>query len=433
MKPPRRLARVTAPNREQYALSLSRDRSIEVAPTATISHRVAGLFAGVGGLECGLQRAGHHAALLCENDPAAAAVLSRRFPRVDLHGDIRTLATLPSDTSLITAGFPCQDLSQAGKTTGISGARSGLVGEVFRLVEKHRTPWVLLENVPFMLQLARGEAMNVVASAFEGLGYRWAYRVVDARSFGLPQRRRRVYFLASRVGDPRTVLFADEADPLEEPVLNGHSVACGFYWTEGVRGLGWAVDAVPTLKGGSTIGIPSAPAILLRDGRVVTPDVRDAERLQGFPPDWTKPAETVAKRGSRWKLIGNAVSVPAAAWIGQRLRKPSTPKRFPTEPLVGHRHWPTAAWNVGSGRRTVDASEWPIRRAYRSLEDFLRYPSTPLSAKATAGFLGRTQRARLRFPPRFLEAVAEHLTAVTKRRAMAPAQRKPHRSTVSAS
>lgn len=381
--------------------------------SVSTKHVVAGLFAGVGGLERGLHRAGHSTALLCENEPAAMEVLQARFPDIPLHADVRNLRTLPKGVTLITAGFPCQDLSQAGKTTGIAGARSGLVGEVFRLVEKYRTPWVLLENVPFMLQLARGEAMNVIASAFESLGYEWAYRVVDARAFGLPQRRRRVYFLASRVGDPRSVLFADEAGPVMEPVLNGHPVACGFYWTEGVRGLGWAVDAVPTLKGGSTLGIPSSPAILLPDGNVVTPELRDAERLQGFPANWTKPAERIAKRGARWKLVGNAVSVPAAAWVGRRLAKPGKPLAFATTPLELHRPWPTAAWNVGGGRVSVAASEWPLRRPYASLEAFLRYEPAPLSAKATAGFLGRTEMASLRFPAGFLEAIRLHLSKMT--------------------
>jgi DNA (cytosine-5)-methyltransferase 1 len=307
-------------------------------------------------------------------------------------------------------------LSQAGKTLGIAGARSGLVGEVFRLLEKHRTPWVLLENVPFMLQLGRGEAMNVITTGFEAIGYRWAYRVVDARAFGLPQRRRRVYFVASRVGDPREVLFADEAGDVEEPTLNGHRVACGFYWTEGVRGLGWAVDAVPTLKGGSTIGIPSAPAILLPDGDVVTPDIRDAERLQGFPRDWTKPAERVVKKGARWKLVGNAVSVPAAAWVGSRLARPGAVLYFATAPLGASTRWPTAAWNVGDGRTAVCASEWPRRRRYASLESFLRYAPAPLSAKATAGFLKRTDTAKLRFPPGFIEALRLHLRRMTDRR-----------------
>lgn len=379
------------------------------SPPQGAIHRVAGLFAGIGGIELGLHRAGHSTTVLCENDPAAKEILRARFANVRLRDDIRALRALPRGVSLIAAGFPCQDLSQAGTTTGIAGARSGLVGEVFRLVEKHRTPWVLLENVPFMLQLARGEAMNVITSTFEELGYKWAYRIVDSRAFGLPQRRRRVYFLASRIGDPRTVLFADEAGAVVEPIQDGHLVACGFYWTEGIRGLGWAVDGVPTLKGGSTIGIPSAPAILLTDGRVVTPDLRDAERLQGFRSDWTKPAERAVKKGMRWKLVGNAVSVPAATWIGRRMVRPGVPLSFETHSIHDHRHWPAAAWNVGVGRQGVEASDWPLRRRYCSLEDFLRYPPNLLSAKATAGFLRRAEVARLRFPLGFLDALRAHL------------------------
>jgi DNA (cytosine-5)-methyltransferase 1 len=374
-----------------------------------ISHVVAGLFAGIGGIERGLHRAGHSTALLCENDLAARAVLESRFADVRLHDDVQTLKALPKGTTLIAAGFPCQDLSQAGTTTGIAGARSGLVGEVFRLVERHRTPWVLLENVPFMLQLAGGEAMNVITTAFESLGYSWAYRVVDARSFGLPQRRRRVYFLASRDRDPREILFADDAGHVDEPELNGHPVACGFYWTEGIRGLGWAVDAIPTLKGGSTVGIPSSPAVLLPNGDVVTPDIRDAERLQGFPANWTKPAERVVKKGARWKLVGNAVSVSAAAWVGRRMARPGALLKFATTPMESSKRWPSAAWNVGWGRQRVEASEWPMRKPYASLDKFLKFEPALLSARATSGFLRRTDIAKLRFPPGFLQAVRKHL------------------------
>jgi DNA (cytosine-5)-methyltransferase 1 len=376
---------------------------------------VAGLFAGIGGIERGLHTAGHETRLLCENEPAAARVLSERFADIPLHDDVTTLAKLPARVTLLAAGFPCQDLSQAGKTAGIGGHRSGLVAEVFRLVKAHRTPWLLLENVPFMLQLGRGRAMEVIVAELEAMGYRWAYRVVDARSFGLPQRRRRVYLVASLQGDPRTVLFADEAgvDAADDERALTRGVACGFYWTEGIRGLGWAADAVPTLKGGSTIGIPSPPAILLPNGEVVTPDIRDAERMQGFPTDWTKPAEEVAKRGARWKLVGNAVSVPAAAWIGKRMAKPGPVLDFPVRRLVGHRTWPVAAWNVGAGRFEVMASEWPVRKPYKSLAEFLKHPGQPLSPKATAGFLSRTERATLRFPEGFLEAIAAHLERVS--------------------
>jgi DNA (cytosine-5)-methyltransferase 1 len=373
-------------------------------------HVVAGLFAGIGGIELGLHRAGHRSVLLCDNDPAAIAVLEENFGGIARHDDICTLKRLPAETTLVTAGFPCQDLSQAGMTKGISGKRSGLVGEVFRLIEEQRTPWVLIENVPFMLQLGRGEAMHVITSALEDLGYKWAYRVIDSRAFGLPQRRRRVYLVACLEGDPRTVLFADDHEPRTETTDGRRSPACGFYWTEGLRGLGWAVDAVPTLKGGSSIGIPSPPAIVLSDGRVVTPGIVDTERLQGFPSNWTKAADTVGRKSTRWKLVGNAVSVRAATWLGRKMIKPGVPRDFNTAPLHDHRHWPTAAWNVGEGRFRVEASEWPARWAYKSLEQFLtKRRLAPLSWKATRGFLSRTKRAKLIFPEGFIEALETHL------------------------
>jgi DNA (cytosine-5)-methyltransferase 1 len=375
-------------------------------------HRVVGLFAGIGGIELGFHRAGHRSILLCENDPAAVAVLKKRFARVPRHEDICTLKSLPRETTLVAAGFPCQDLSQAGSTKGIAGARSGLVGEVFRLIQQQRTPWLLLENVPFMLQLGRGEAMNVITTALEALDYKWAYRVIDSRAFGLPQRRRRVYLVACLKGDPRTILFSNETAPLANTEPSG--LACGFYWTEGLRGLGWAVDAVPTLKGGSSVGIPSPPAIVLSDRRVVTPDIIDTERLQGFPRNWTKVAEMAVKKNSRWKLVGNAVSVRSATWIGRQFLKPGVPLDFETSVMLNHRHWPTAAWNVGQGRIRVEASEWPVRWAYKSLERFLtKERLSLLSPKATKGFLSRTERAKLIFPEGFIDALKAHLEVTT--------------------
>jgi DNA (cytosine-5)-methyltransferase 1 len=286
-----------------------------------------------------------------------------------------------------------------------------LIGEVFRLLEKQRVPWVFLENVPFMLQLSKGRALDVIVAALEHLGYRWAYRVVDARSFGIPQRRRRVLIVASQHDDPRKVLFADEAGPSAE-VEDHRELACGFYWTEGVRGLGWAVDAIPTLKGGSTVGVPSPPAIWLPDGRIVTPEIRDAERLQGFAVNWTLPAETVKRRSFRWKLVGNAVSVPVAKWVGERLARPGRFEVRDVRRVVPDRSWPTNAWNVGEGRFTATMSEWPKRYKRKPLAEFLRFEPRPLSEKATAGFLSRTKRSRLRFPEGFIPALETHLRNV---------------------
>ncbi len=385
----------------------NRAATVELPPM-----KVAGLFAGIGGVELGLARSGHETALLCEIMPEARAVLDARFPEVPKHDDVTTLASLPEGTTLLTAGFPCQDLSQAGKTKGIKGARSGLIGEVFRLIEQQRVPWLLIENVPFMLQLARGEALEVIVAALEHFGYRWAYRVVDSRSFGLPQRRRRVYMVASLEHDPRTVLYADDAGAWQDPPKEEWTgtTACGFYWTEGLRGLGWAHDAVPTLKGGSTIGIPSSPAIVMPDGRLVTIDIRDAERMQGFEPGWTEPSLTVSKPGYRWKLVGNAVTVDTAAWLGRRFRKPGEYDDSADQPLNKKRSWPAFAYNVsGTRMQPAEMSEWPAHTSRVSLVEFLEHEPKLLSFRATRGFYSRATRAKLRFPNGFLDLVQAHL------------------------
>jgi DNA (cytosine-5)-methyltransferase 1 len=370
--------------------------------------KVAGLFAGIGGLELGLAQAGHRSVLLSEILPAARAVLHSRMPDVDLRGDIVQLRSLPGDVEIVTAGFPCQDLSQAGLTAGLDGARSGLVGEVFRLVQDRAPRWLVLENVPFMLQLRRGDAMRRIVDALESMGFRWAWRVVDTYGFGLPQRRERVILVASRTEDPGAVLFADDV-PLERPKSAIGRIAHGFYWTEGRGGLGWAPDAIPTLKNGSAIGIPSPPAILLPDGRVIKPDIRDAERLQGFEADWTLPAENAARASARWTLVGNAVSVPVAAWIGRRLSDPGETRRDLDGQFPNSGALPRAARYDGKARYSVSIGADPIGVRPAHLADFLDHPGTLLSQRATAGFLSRAYAARLRFVPGFIAAVERHL------------------------
>ena len=380
---------------------------------------VSALFAGIGGIEAGLHLAGHRTVLFCEIDRHAQYVLRRRFDAVDLVGDVAKLDDLP-DCDLVTAGFPCQDLSQAGRTAGIAGRQSGLVDHVFRLLTAKRVPtWLLLENVPFMLHLDRGRAMGYLVERLERLGYRWAYRVVDTRAFGLPQRRRRVLFLASRTEDPRRVLYGPDAG--ERPEATGDDLAHGFYWTEGYTGLGWAVDAVPTLKGGSGLGIPSAPAIWMPDGRFVTPDIRDGERLQGFPAGWTQqdPAEPRADR-ARWKLVGNAVTVEVAKWIGARLLEPDGSDGGPSYELANGQPWPLAAWGIAGKRYGVHASPFPVHEPYQHLAEFMMFPPAQLSHRAAKGFLGRARSSSLRFVPGFLEAVERHVAATVPDRPATP-------------
>lgn len=381
--------------------------------------RVAGLFAGIGGIEVGLARAGHETRILNELDSHARAILNMQFPDVPLSVDVRNFRQLPS-VDLVSAGFPCTDISQAGRKKGITGSQSGLVSEIWRLIEssRRRPEWLLLENVSYLLALDKGNGLRHLVRSVEALGYRWAYRVVDSRAFGLPQRRQRVIFLAARTADPREVIFADDV-PHEPPFDDrigdvDPSVGYGFYWTEGLRGLGWAKDAVPTIKGGSGLGIPSPPAIWYPDtGEIGTPQIEDGERLQGFPADWTRLMVTgtpsaVNKTGRRWKLVGNAVCVPMSQWVGERLRSPGPLVNGEWRKPITQNRWPIAAFGEAGKAWHAPVTTRPQQDAF-GLRKFLDLPLSPLSKRATAGFLSRAHRGNLRFSKGFLESLENHL------------------------
>jgi DNA (cytosine-5)-methyltransferase 1 len=264
--------------------------------------------------------------------------------------------------------------------------------------------------------------MRYLVHELEALGYRWAYRVVDSRFTGVPQRRQRVVLVASTDIDPRGVLFADDVGELSDEYLR--NTAFGFYWTEGRTGLGWARDAIPTLKSGSTIGIPSPPAIWNPEGgrgrSIITPSIEDAEALQGLPRGWTRAAGRVPKQAnSRWKLVGNAVTVGVSQWVGERLVAPGFPFADETE-LSSRSRWPDAAHGSNGRSWAVDVSMWPTRAQYRHLDQVVALvDAPPLSARAAAGFLGRARSSRLRFADGFLDDVALHAAVMAGERAAA--------------
>lgn len=376
-----------------------------------------GLFAGVGGIELGLKRAGFQSRMLCEVDPVAQAVLKRRFPEARITADVAQLKKLPK-VDVVAAGFPCQDLSQAGRMAGVNGERFKLIDHVFRLLKGTKSPptWLVLENVPFMLRLNRGEAMKYIVEKLEADGWRWAYRTVDAQAFGIPQRRRRVLVVASKKEDPRPILLQQDAG---EPAEIDDPSAYGFYWTEGYKGLGLASDAVPPLKGGFGLGIPSAPAIWMPGAEAGaafgTPDIRDLERLQGFPMDWTKPEENDPKaERARWRLVGNAVCVGVSSWLGRRLRDAGRKKlSFDREsaPLPPG-PWPAAGWGEEGDRHAVNVSAFPLAKSPPAINEFLKRDLKPLSHKAASGFLLRARKSSLTFPDGMLDELDKHIEAV---------------------
>lgn len=369
--------------------------------------RAVGLFSGIGGLELGLMRAGVHAVMLCENWPTAADVLNRTFPGVQVRGDIRQVRSIPR-VDVVTAGFPCTDLSQVGRTRGIEGEESGLIREVFRLIERTPPTWLILENVSNMLTLHGGAPIRHLADWFDTHAWNWAYRTVDSQHFGVRQRRRRVLVVASRTEDPRTILFADETETEDRRAFRRHS-AYGFYWTEGNRGVGWGEGVTPTLKGGSGWGIASPPGVWRPEAptgqAIVRPSIEAGERLQGFRPGWT----AGEREGIRWKLVGNAVTVPVAEWLGHRLVSPGDPVDR-ARPWGRGSRWPSAAAGIAGQRSRWDVSERPLAVRQRlTLDGLLRqYGSSPLSARATSGFASRLAQSSLRTSDAFRQSLAAH-------------------------
>jgi DNA (cytosine-5)-methyltransferase 1 len=378
--------------------------------------KVFSLFSGIGGFECALEKHGADCVGFCEIDGAAQSVLRHRFPGVRIHNDILELKALPK-IDILTAGFPCQDLSQAGPKVGITGARSSLVDHVFRLLESSKNPpsFVLLENVSYMLRLHQGASVRYVIDRAERLGFNWAYRVMDARSFGTPQRRERIIFLLSRRENPAEILFPTGIvdSGVDDSVGQQIDKKClyGFYWTEGKRGLGWAKNSVPTIKGGSTIGIPSPPAIWdPKSGLFGTPSLNDAERLFGFPVGWTDAAENYStKAGTRWKLLGNSLSVPMVDWVAQQMFRPQG-LGAESRPLQENERFPSAAYGSRGVRRVVDASVWVQKAPQPNLRKFLSEPLKPLSLRAASGFYKRAKESTvIRFSEGFLESLATYI------------------------
>ena len=177
------------------------------------------LFAGVGGFDLALERNGAEIVASVEIDKYARKVLANRFPNSTVLEDVKSVTGKQlfelgfNSDGIIVGGFPCQDLSVAGKRKGLAGERSGLFFEVIRLLDETKAKWFILENVPGLLSSNGGRDMGIILGALAELGYGVAYRILDAQYFGVPQRRRRVFIvgcLGDDGGTPAQILSISE-------------------------------------------------------------------------------------------------------------------------------------------------------------------------------------------------------------------------------
>ncbi|HUW15359.1 MAG TPA: DNA (cytosine-5-)-methyltransferase [Anaerolineae bacterium] len=248
------------------------------------------LFAGIGGLDLGLERAGMTCKWQVENDAYAVKVLEKHWPHVTRYGDIREVDwTGVEPVDLICAGFPCQDVSVAGKRAGIEGERTGLWTEVIRCFRDLRPRLVLLENVPGLLSLGFGRVLGDLA---EG-GYDAEWDCIPAAAVGVPHRRYRVLILAHAKGGG----VGREGEGDEDARLG---LACGG---EGLAG------------GGPYAGVadPNGPETLRSPESWLQCDTWATE------PDVDRVAHGVPRRVDRLRCLGNAVVPQVAEWIGRRI------------------------------------------------------------------------------------------------------------------
>ena len=251
------------------------------------SPTVGSLFSGIGGFDLGLERAGWRVIWQVEHDVFRQSRLKRHWPHVELRGDIRTETDGLAKPDLICGGFPCQDLSISGNRKGLAGERSGLWFEYLRVVQELRPTWVLIENVPGLLSSHKGRDFEVVVSGLTQCGYGVAWRVLDSQYFGVAQRRRRVFVIASLGAPcPPEILF--------EPEGSGGDPAPGRR-----KGETYTGSLRASTEGNVVVCPPSNP-----DG------VREAAGVPGRmdTPD-----------GPRYAALGDAVTVPLSYWIGRRI------------------------------------------------------------------------------------------------------------------
>jgi len=300
------------------------------------------LFSGCGGFRKGFEESGFsfkwegHS----EIDKYASSVYERHYPNSEVLGNVNDVRTdeLPGGRYIISFGFPCQDLSIAGKRKGLSGQRSGLFYRAMQIVREVKPDYFIFENVKGLFSSNDGRDFVEVLREVADSGYDGQWQMLNTAWF-LPQNRERIYFVGNPRGKGRRKIFPFEEsygisvkEPQKKQKLSTLDIKCG--------GLTHTSNyfAIPVLTpdrpekrqngrifkedGDPMFTITAQDRHGIFDGnyiRKLTP--KECERAQGLPDDWTR----LGKNGDeisdsqRYKMIGNAVSVPVVKAVAERL------------------------------------------------------------------------------------------------------------------
>lgn len=281
--------------------------------------RVLDLFSGIGGFSLGLERAtndgkytGFETVAFCEIEAFPRKVLAKHWPNVPCYDDVRTLTAerLAADgiaVDAICGGFPCQDISTAGKGAGLAGERSGLFYEVARLVGELGPRYVILENVGALL--SRG--LDAVLGTLASIGYDAEWHCIPASAVGAPHRRDRVWIIAYAAGDgwqerqPNARGRGKGIGPRPERRFRdgGETLADAMRW--GRQGPGQSLE-------------PGNPAPLITRQAIDAFHGRVAGQWT-VEPDVGRVADGVPNRSHRLAALGNAVVPQIPELIGNAI------------------------------------------------------------------------------------------------------------------
>lgn len=295
--------------------------------------RMASFFAGIGGFDLGFERAGIDTVWQCEKKDFCLDILGQHWPDVPRASDITEVVPDDiSDADIWAGGFPCQDVSLArmGPRSGLRGKQSGLFYDFAQLIEARRPPLVVLENVAALLSSHDGRDFAVILRTLADIGYGVAWRVLDSRHFGVPQSRTRVFVVGSLRGaaSAGSVLFEPECGDRDsekgrsdgEKLVSPFSISVGNTKQGFVKKLAHCLYAESARHTGTDW---SRNYVSYPEGRVRRLTPLETERLQGFPDDWTMPRTPITNvntlDSARYHACGNAVSVPVAQWLGERV------------------------------------------------------------------------------------------------------------------
>lgn len=293
---------------------------------------VGSLFSGIGGFDLGFERAGMRVSWQVEQDAYCRAVLARHFPDAARLEDVREVGAGTLDpVDLVCGGFPCQDLSIAGRGAGIDGARSGLWSEFARIVRELRPRYVVVENVPALLtgkgkRWERGPIGRVLGDLAEAR-YDAEWACLSARELGAPHLRKRVWIVAYPERDAEAGAAAEPRLAWQRARSGGErGRAAQLADADQRRRSGRAATARSRGAGGSRVDNPRPTLNTDRERYGPSQKAllagRDASLGAGWwasEPAVGRVADGVPNRVDRLTALGNALVPQIAEWIGRRI------------------------------------------------------------------------------------------------------------------